>query len=930
MKKYANKSLFFILLLIFHVRSHGQVTTQEIFPNGDKEITIIFDLKKAKDARAEGLLGKTSDVYLWSGASTSETGNAFQYQPPGQTNFSAPFEKGKMTSLGNDLWSITITPRNYYAVPSSIPIVKLGLLLKSGDGKNQTEDFILNLFNGSLAIKWLSPSEKFTLNEANKTINIRASFSKKSNAELRIGSTIVWTKSGTDSLNISYTLGPEKGKSYQFVLSLESETDKFKDSVQVLTKPQITIQDPPIGIKEGITYIGDRVFLSLYAPQKSFVYVIGEFTDWKVNPTYLMNRSVDGNRYWMEVGSFPKGKEIAYQYYIDGSLSVADPLADKILDPNNDRFISSRTYPNLKKYPTEAKGIVSVFSTGEEAYPWKIKNFNRPNQNKLNIYELLVRDFVDDKRYTTVADSLPYLKKLGINAIELMPIMEFTGNDSWGYNPTFYFAPDKAYGTKNDLKYLIDKCHENGIAVILDMVLNQADLENPYVKMYWDGAKPSENSPFFNVSATHPYSVFFDFNHESPHTQWLVDAVCNYWLTEFKMDGFRFDLSKGFTQTNSGTNVDLWGRYDASRIKLWKRIYNKIRSYDANAYVILEHFAENLEEKELAEAGMMLWANAKFDMTKIVQGYPVNYDWISYITRGFSKPNLVNYIESHDEERLVVEIASSSARKVFSASEKIERMKMAATLFYMIPGPKMIWQFGELGYDISINSNGRTGSKPTFWNYLEDKERLKLLGVYQQFNNLRLSKSIFHTTDFKLNVGGDIKQISLNEGTTQALLIANTNPENQSLIFNFPSKGKWYDYFSGQSFDVSTTTVPLHLMSGEFHLFVNEPWNLKNLNLVPWNTPNFQVLGTKEESLKAIKVFPNPAQNNVHVSWEADNSNEIEINLVDQQGRVMLHKKLSQIPNSINEYRFSTTEASLNTGMYILRVGHQVHKLLVE
>lgn len=246
---------------------------------------------------------------------------------------------------------------------------------------------------------------------------------------------------------------------------------------------------------------------------------------------------------------------------------------------------------------------------------------------------MLVRDFVVDKRYVTVADSLPYLKKLGINALELMPIMEFTGNDSWGYNPIFYFAPDKAYGTKNDLKYLIDKCHENGIAVILDMVLNQADLENPYVKMYWDGTKPTATSPFFNVTATHPYSVFFDFNHESPHTQWLVDAVCQYWLTEYKMDGFRFDLSKGFTQINSGTNVDLWGKYDASRIKIWKRIFNQIRTYDSNAYVILEHFADNLEEKELGDYGMMLWANAKFDMTKIIQAYPTNYDWISYKMR---------------------------------------------------------------------------------------------------------------------------------------------------------------------------------------------------------------------------------------------------------------------------------------------------------
>jgi hypothetical protein len=92
-----------------------------------------------------------------------------------------------------------------------------------------------------------------------------------------------------------------------------------------------------------------------------------------------------------------------------------------------------------------------------------------------------------------------------------------------------------------------------------------------------------------------------------------------------------------------------------------------------------------------------------------------------------------------------------------------------------------------------------------------------------------LSKSIFHTNDFKLNVGGEVKQINLNEGNTQVIFIANSSPESQTLSLSFPSSGKWYDFFSGLSFDVSNKTLPLSLMSGEFHLFVNEAWNTKNL-----------------------------------------------------------------------------------------------------
>ena len=171
------------------------------------------------------------------------------------------------------------------------------------------------------------------------------------------------------------------------------------------------------------------------------------------------------------------------------------------------------------------------------------------------VYELHVRDFVADKNYKAVIDTLSYLKNLGVNAIELMPVQEFTGNDSWGYNPTFYFATDKAYGTKNDFKTFVDKCHEMGFAVILDVVFNQADYEFPYVKMYWDGSQPAANSPFFNQQGTHPFSVFFDFNHESPATRAYIGNVVQFWLKEYNIDGYRIDLAKGFTQKQSSKDA---------------------------------------------------------------------------------------------------------------------------------------------------------------------------------------------------------------------------------------------------------------------------------------------------------------------------------------------------------------------------------------
>ncbi|MCB0681020.1 MAG: hypothetical protein KDC32_08815, partial [Saprospiraceae bacterium] len=171
--------------------------------------------------------------------------------------------------------------------------------------------------------------------------------------------------------------------------------------------------------------------------------------------------------------------------------------------------------------------------------------------------------------YTTLIDTLDYLQNLGINAIELMPVQEFEGNISWGYNPSFHMALDKYYGPVNEFKRFIDSCHARGMAVILDVVYNHAFGQCPLVQLYFDG-KPTPESPYFNVDATHPFNVGYDFNHESEATRRYIDQVMTYWLEEFRVDGFRFDLSKGFTQVNNPDDVGAWGQYDASRIAILK------------------------------------------------------------------------------------------------------------------------------------------------------------------------------------------------------------------------------------------------------------------------------------------------------------------------------------------------------------------------
>jgi 1,4-alpha-glucan branching enzyme len=592
----------------------------------------------------------------------------------------------------------------------------------------------------------------------------------------------------------------------------------------------------PAGAKDGVTFInsGKSVIFNLYAPGKKSISVIGDFNGWDVNDTKaVMNNTPDGKRWWVQIDNIDAATEYGYQFYIDKSLKVADPYTEKVLDPDNDSYILSDTYPNLKKYPTgKTTGNVSVFQANQPAYSWKSNSFTRPDKKNLVVYELLVRDFIDAHNYQTLTDTLKYLSNLGVNAIELMPINEFEGNLSWGYNPSFYFAPDKYYGTKNALKAFIDECHSRGMAVIQDMVLNHSFGQSPMVQMYFNTAagKPAANNPWYNVDPTHPYNVGYQFNHESADTKYFVKNVLKFWMTEYKIDGFRFDLSKGFTQVNYGTSdaaVGPWGQYDASRVAIWKDYNNYIKSIDNNNfYVILEHFAANQEEKELAGEGMMLWNNLNYNANEATMGWLTNsnFQGLFYDQHTFTQPyNLVSYFESHDEERLQFKNESyGNASGSYSVKDKntgLAREELAAAFLFCVPGPKMLWQFGELGYDVSIDQGGRTSNKPIYWNYNTDPNRRHLYNIYSKMIKLKEKNAVFASTNYTYNLEGAIKTIQLKDASANVEVVGNFDVVPKPGSISFPATGTWYDNISGTSINVTSLPYSMTLQPGEYHVY---------------------------------------------------------------------------------------------------------------
>ncbi|MGX7688576.1 DUF4961 domain-containing protein [Flectobacillus roseus] len=907
------------------------VTTDPLLPTGDKEVTLIFDLKQSKDSRTKGLLGKTSDVYLWSGAGTTATGNAFEYVPTGQSNFAEPFTNGKMTSLGNDVWSIKITPRTFYNVPTSKSIKRLGVLLKNGNGTAQTEDFFVTMYDAAFSLAFLSPTESSVVLKSGQDLAISLKSSAKAlySAEISVGSTLITNtilNFSTDSTDTFATTIPynslaklinDKSSTITMKVQAKAKLGTATAQLAVLVPPQITTAEVPAGWKDGINYLSETsVGLVLYAPNKDFVHVIGDFNSWETNNNYLLKRNTSAERYWIQLDGIEKGKEYAFQYLINGTLAVADPYAEKILDPNNDQYIPSTTYPNLKTLPSTVKTIASVFQTGQTAYAWKNTTFKRPAKEDLVVYELHVRDFVANKNYQAVIDTLSYLKKLGVNAIELMPVQEFTGNDSWGYNPIFYFAPDKAYGTKDDLKRFIDKCHELGIAVLMDMVFNQADYEFPYVKMYWDGSKPSADSPMFNQTDRHPFGVFFDFNHESVATKAYVNRANAFWLQEYKIDGFRFDLAKGFTQKQTSNDAQ-FRLYDQSRVDIWKGYYDNIRKVDASAFVILELFSEDLEERTFTNMGMMVWGNHNYDFRGMMKGESVDLTRLSYQSRGMTTPGVVSYMESHDEERLIYDAVqngktanSYSTRDLATA---LEREKANVAVFMAVPGPKMIWQFGELGYDVNIDFNGRTGQKPLKWEYLTDARRLKLYKAYAAMVQLKTSQAIFKTTDFSIDLTGMQKKVTLRSSDNTVLVVGNFDIQTKGMTRLFPSTGKWYDYFTGSSIDVGDLDLPLFLEPGEFHIFSTKPFPKPEADIVPWKVPSALVITGIEEEAMAVKLFPNPATNMVRLSVPTFRKGDTHYEMYDFYGKMVKQGKIEDTNTDISI-------ADLKEGLYLIHI----------
>ncbi|MER0439158.1 alpha-amylase family glycosyl hydrolase [Emticicia sp. W12TSBA100-4] len=421
----------------------------------------------------------------------------------------------------------------------------------------------------------------------------------------------------------------------------------------------------------------------VWAPNAQEVFVVGDFNDWQNDAIPLVHEE---NGYWsVSVPEATIGQ--AYKYLLkthNGDFLRNDPYA---------RQLTSSIGNSLIHNP---------------AFDWGEDNFQMPSQNEMVIYELHIGTFnakEDGKPgdFYSAIERLNYLKSLGINAIEIMPIAEFPGGFSWGYNPAHPFAVESDYGGPEGLKAFVKVAHQKGIAVILDVVYNHF---GPSDMDLWQFDGWSENGLggiyFYNDwRAKTPWGDTRPDYGRGEVRQYIRDNAL-MWLDEYHIDGLRMDMIPYMRNVNADGNPgnDLQEGYS-----LIQWINSEIKSRYPNKFTVAEDL-HNLDciTGHIDDGG--LGYSSQWDAVFV---HPVRDAIITMHDQDRDMNVLVNsilhkynndafqrviYTESHDEvangkARVVQEIAGQEDVNTWYAKK---RSILGTVLTMTSPGIPMLFQ----------------------------------------------------------------------------------------------------------------------------------------------------------------------------------------------------------------------------------------------
>ena len=823
------RKITLFLSLVLTTMVFAQVTTVPgILQKGyDGEITIIFN-----PTEGNGGMKDATQCYAHTGLITSASANDgdWKYGVEGWRENTA---KTQLTKDGNN-WKLVIANiYDFYGCPKSTEINKLAFVFHDGPGGSkegkttENHDIFVELLKAGLATSISTSMSE--ISSVDEQVSLTCHATAAAELTLKLNGVVVQTATGTTEMTYTHKL--DKQGNYNFELTADNGTETATATAFTCVPNAPTKANRPVGIVNGIYYDKSdetKVTLCTYAGSKTepakHVFVVGDFNDWTISNDYQLKQANDSAYFWIELNGLTPQKEYAMQYVVvraDGVVKHISDLYSELVLHSDDSWEPSQNYPNLKPYPAAGDGYVTVIQTGKPEFKWSdaTLNFKRPNKNNLVIYELWVRDHTPARTFDGLMERMDYFEDLGVNAIELMPICEFNGNDSWGYNPNHYFAVDKAYGTPEQLKVFIDECHKRGIAVIIDMVFNHTTGENPMAELYPYGNDLKDN-PWFNKTGSIPHKdreFEPDWNHDFGPTKTMFTRCFQYWLNEYKVDGFRLDLSHG-----------LCGTTDDDVEHLQEYYAKGVQAVSSDAYMILEHWDSGAST--LVDAGMMCWAeNVHKAYQETAMGWYNGGSGKSDLS-GANKDGYVSYCESHDEERAFFKAKQWGDGAIKNdETVRVGRVPLNMAFLVLLNGPQMFYHFAELGFDDSKFQN-----KDSKWgkndygiaselgaNYdakTEVKKRVERwltkghvrMSAFQKVGQIiqlrtRIMPEVFegNPTAATLSDGKALRTIQWGSHVFVAGNFAATGDQ----IVNIPT-GTWYNYFEQKQQSGTVTLAP--------------------------------------------------------------------------------------------------------------------------
>ena len=960
------KTILFLLFFLSIVASAQQQAINYTVSPATFEETTAITITINGNSVNEGTWGVTGNaLYMWTWSFDINDANSLDCPTNGSWTASNEANRFVYNSV-SDTYTKTVTPNTFY---NRNGIGKIGFLVKAkdGTGDKKSQDNFVEV--GAYQVTLTTPAENgSTIIASGGSLNIAAT-NTGGNASyvLKANGTTLNTNAATSSYSYNHT-NITGNQNYELLVT--QGTTVITKKFSAVVNPNVVSETMPTGLLDGINYNAadaTRATLVLDAPFKDFVYVAGSFNNWQPTASYAMKKDPVSGKFWLELTGLVSGTNYTYQYWVVDATPIAgtpslvktaDPYSTLVLSPDDDPFIPASTYPGLPVYPVGQDREVTVLQTGKTPYAWSsaTTNFIKPAKENLVVYELLVRDFDANRSYQDLINKIDYFKNLKINAIELMPVMEYEGNESWGYNTSFHMALDKFYGTSDKLKEFIDLCHQNGIAVILDVALNHAFGRNPMLRMWMndpdgDGwGSPSTENPYFNTTAMHSYSVGEDFNHQQLRTQNYVKRVVKQWVEEYKIDGLRWDLTKGFTQ-NCPSNV-VGGQDPCTNVKQQDRV-DVLKTYadyswslDPTHYTIFEHLGNDDEEQlwanyrinETPSKGIMMWGIMTSQYNELSMGYSGNISRMNSTSRGFTTNRLMGYAESHDEERLMYKNlqfgnSANAAHNVKTLNVALSRMSAIGAVSLLVPGPKMIWHFGELGWENSIfacnNGTVNTSSDATSgdckldtkqqpqWvnNWLGDTNRSKIYNDWSKMITMKTVEPVFSGTATMSNTSSLYPNIKITNSTLASsqlkdvLILANFNVTTQNVATGFPYTGQWYNLMDNTIITVTNVNDPITIPAGEYRIYGNKTASLAIVDY---------------EKTPTVLLYPNPAS-----SYFTLNATTSKVQIFSITGQLV--KTFDANQSEGNQYIIS----DLNQGFYIVKAydennGVQVLKFIKE